>query len=353
MSMKGRILILAVIIAVAFTGSLQAARPAGLTSSLEIEKNWFEGSEDVYVRFTLTNHSARTVHVLRWETPVNGFERNLFQVARDGELVTYTGIMVKRAAPQPEDYIAIGAGDSLSALVDLSAAYDMSRTGEYTVRYHGFVQDLPFKAASMMVESNVIALWIDGRDEIEEVGGDYSFGTKALTPVYYYCSNSQKNSLATALSAAETMSGQAMDYLVTTPSSQRPSSQRYTTWFGTYQKKRWNTVKNNFVKITDVFESETVTFFCDCTMSAYAYVYPNKPYEIHLCNAFWSAPTTGTDSKAGTLIHETSHFKVVAKTADYAYGHNACKSLANQSPRSAIKNADSHEYFAENKPSLP
>ena len=25
---------------------------------------------------------------------------------------------------------------------------------------------------------------------------------------------------------------------------------------------------------------------------------------VYLCGAFWSAPTTGTDSKGGTLIHE-------------------------------------------------
>ena len=25
---------------------------------------------------------------------------------------------------------------------------------------------------------------------------------------------------------------------------------------------------------------------------------------IYLCGAFWQAPTTGTDSKGGTLVHE-------------------------------------------------
>ncbi|MEO8196116.1 MAG: M35 family metallo-endopeptidase [Thermoanaerobaculia bacterium] len=29
---------------------------------------------------------------------------------------------------------------------------------------------------------------------------------------------------------------------------------------------------------------------------------------------------TGTDSKAGTLVHEMSHFNVVASTDDHAYG---------------------------------
>jgi hypothetical protein len=53
-----------------------------------------------------------------------------------------------------------------------------------------------------------------------------------------------------------------------------------------------------------------------CDSSYYAYVYPNRPYEIFLCNAFWSAPATGTDSKMGTIVHEMSHFIATADTDD-------------------------------------
>jgi peptidyl-Lys metalloendopeptidase len=69
-----------------------------------------------------------------------------------------------------------------------------------------------------------------------------------------------------------------------------------------------------------------------------------------VCGAFWSAPTTGTDSKSGTLVHETSHFTVVAGTNDHVYGQTACKRLATTNPTQALDNADSHEYFAENNP---
>lgn len=71
-----------------------------------------------------------------------------------------------------------------------------------------------------------------------------------------------------------------------------------------------------------------------------------------MCNAFWTAPTSGTDSKGGTIIHETSHFNVVAGTDDIVYGQSGAKSLAISDPSQAIQNADSHEYFAENTPNL-
>jgi peptidyl-Lys metalloendopeptidase len=81
-------------------------------------------------------------------------------------------------------------------------------------------------------------------------------------------------------------------------------------------------------------------------------VYPTQPYKIYVCNAFWSAPTSGTDSKGGTLVHELSHFNAVAATDDHAYGQSAAASLAISNPTRALDNADSHEYFAENTPGL-
>jgi peptidyl-Lys metalloendopeptidase len=60
--------------------------------------------------------------------------------------------------------------------------------------------------------------------------------------------------------------------------------------------------------------------------------------------------STGTDSKAGTIVHEQSHFTVNGGTQDIVYGQSGAKSLAISNPAQAIMNADSHEYFAENTP---
>ena len=79
-------------------------------------------------------------------------------------------------------------------------------------------------------------------------------------------------------------------------------------------------------------------------------MYPNQPYKIYVCKVFWSAPMAGTDSKAGTLIHEMSHFDVVAATDDFVYGQSGAKNLAITDPNKAVNNADNHEYFAENTP---
>lgn len=84
-----------------------------------------------------------------------------------------------------------------------------------------------------------------------------------------------------------------------------------------------------------------------CKKRYYAYVYPNQPYKVYLCNIFWLAPPVNRDSQAGTLVHEVSHFDVVAATDDFVYGENLAKNLALTNPDQAINNADNHEYFAE------
>ena len=119
------------------------------------------------------------------------------------------------------------------------------------------------------------------------------------------------------------------------------------------QPSFWNTAKNHFNNIDTAMDQSggQIKINCGCNQSYYAYVYPTRPYEIFVCRAFWNAPTTGTDSKAGTLIHEMSHFNVVAGTDDHVYGPSGAKSLAISNPDNALDNADNHEYFAENTPS--
>ena len=112
-------------------------------------------------------------------------------------------------------------------------------------------------------------------------------------------------------------------------------------------------MKTHYASIRGAFEAQPITVDCACKKTYYAYVYPSQPYKIYVCKAFWTAPAIGTDSKAGTLIHEMSHFSVVAGTQDYVYGQAGAKNLALSNPANARMNADNHEYFAENTPRLP
>ncbi len=340
---------------------------AALWSSLSVEKSTLATSDVMNFRFTLSNPGSDDLFILKWKTPFGGFEGDNFIVERDGERIAYTGKLVKRTAPRASDYLRVPAGDSVAVDVDLSSVYDMTQPGNYTVRYLAEGIDLvradhakrQTVAGFVSLETEPVTLQLTGPALIDRTAGDedaFAFTTKALTPTYRNCSSSRISSIGSALSNAQTYATNAYNYLVArTTSADRTASTRYRTWFGTYTSSRWSSVQSHYNNIKNALAGQTFILNCDCASdtSTYAFVYANRPYEIHLCGAFFAAPATGTDSKAGTIVHETSHFTVVAGTSDYAYGQTACKSLATSNPSRATNNADSHEYFSENTPSLP
>lgn len=344
------------------TSAVASAAPEGklvaMTEMAADSQTVFDGSERLAARWTLHNDTLQKVRVLVWHTPLAGFSNDLFYVERDGEPVTYTGKLVKWGEPTAEDYVEIESGEFVSATFDPSAVYDMSQPGHYTIRYreellelealHGHrhapavkvapgVQSIDVVATDLLVQLNAFRKGTKGG------GGD----PQTRPPTFVSCTNERQAALLTALATAAHMANESRAYLQNLPASQRPSDARYDEWFGLYNESNYSTVSTHFVAIENAFTTQTVSFHCDCESSSFAYVFPTKPYEIHLCKAFWNAAMTGTDSKGGTLIHEMSHFDVVANTDDVVYGQTSCRVLAETQPSNAIRNADSHEYFAE------
>ncbi|QBE66482.1 M35 family metallo-endopeptidase [Pseudoduganella lutea] len=342
--------------------SVSALATAAVVASIDVSKQSLGPGDDLVVRVTLTNTGDKPERMLKWHTPFGAIEKSLFDITRDGIPVHYEGRHVKRPAPTAADYVVLQPGKSYSATVELTALYDLSTTGDYAIRFRTHAPDLPERARIARgaagqpdgdagkaagdedyVQSGAVQVWIEGT--YQKPPQQVPIGEASLS--YSQCSASQQSTIASAFSAAKTMANGATTYL-----GAGTAGPRYTTWFGTYDSSRYATVKAHFTAIKDALDNKPVSVDCSCTESYYAYVYPTQPYKIYVCNAFWSAPLTGTDSKGGTLVHELSHFNVVAGTDDWAYGQSAAASLAKKRPARAVDNADSHEYFSENTPAL-
>lgn len=330
------VLVLATLVSVTGAG---AAPKSALSVSLSADKSSFSASDAVLVNVTISNNGKNSVKVLKWFTPVEDVEEALFTVSRDSAKVDYVGAYYKRTAPTGNDYVTLKAGESFTRTVDLGLYYDLSASGVYELEYDANVTGLA---------SNKLQLAVDGRAGgaplvivPDAVSGSTSFIS---------CTAARQADLITARNNASTYAAGALSYL----NAHTSSTSRYATWFGIFSTANYNTVKSHYTAIGSAMDTQPITFDCTCKKkTTYAFVYPNQPYTITLCGAFWTAPATGTDSKAGTLIHEMSHFNVVAGTDDWAYGQTNAKALAISDPAKAIDNADSHEYFAENTPALP
>jgi peptidyl-Lys metalloendopeptidase len=341
-------------IALLFACAGAQAAPEGVAVTITPERAAVGKDDDVRVRVTVTNTSASPARLLKWALPFDAIEAPLFEVTRDGVKARYLGVRVKRAAPTDEDYVELAPGASRTATVELSSLYEMSVTGAYTVRYHSASLQLEgtpkAPASAIELESEPASIWLDGRlprGTIPPEPLSLQAMQAAAGLTFNKCSNAQQSQITSAANAALAMATDGEAYL-----AKSALASRYGQWFGAVDKQRPPVVKAHFAAIKDAFATRPVTVDCGCNKPYYAYVYPSQPYLIYVCRAFWSAPMTGTDSKGGTLVHEMSHFTVVAGTDDFVYGQMGAASLAASDPAKAIQNADSHEYFGENTPEL-
>jgi peptidyl-Lys metalloendopeptidase len=369
MSAKSKLFTLSAIAATLLSTSAMAK----INAQVEIENaNSLTGNKDVVAKLTFTNTEDQPVRILNYLMKANKngeLEEDLFTITRDGKPVGYEGMHVKRPAPKAIDYLTLRPGASKTFKIELSADYDLTQAGNYTIQYNASHLNMfshqPMvnaKAATMGmdgVESNEASVFIaagkfdyvnvnnakrcNPKKENCDGGGDPDPGTGGVT-FTGACSSGEQSDLIEALGAAKDMANDSIASLGGNTGA------RYTTWFGDYSSTRHNTVSSNFDAIKDAMDNKPLTFDCSCNQSYFAYVYPNQPYKVYFCRAFWNANVTGTDSRGGTIIHEISHFNAVAGTDDIVYGQSGAKSLAISNPNDAVKNADSHEYFAENTP---
>ena len=364
--------------------STRASKPAKVKASnslliiLEFDKGDYAAADKQMLKFSLTNQSDRPVRILKWHTPLEGAKSDMFHVETGGKRAVYLGRLDKRAAPVEEDFLTLTAGETTSVEIDLTAEYDIVEAGNYNVRYRknllqygseptgalikqfNKVPKTPKAPALTMRVGTGLFRLLEARPsrlvngiEAEHAAKLADAERERRVPAFSGCSAARQGILKNALVEAVKIATDARDALVNASHCGEVTGRRYAEWFGAYSAGRYGKVRDHFSKIVDALNNQTITFFCDCEeANTYAFVNPTKPYEIHLCGAFWNAPLSGTDSQGGTIVHETSHFNVVAGTDDHQYGQSGCRTLANSRPDDAIDNADSHEYFAENRPVL-
>ncbi|UTH72599.1 M35 family metallo-endopeptidase [Chromobacterium sp. IIBBL 290-4] len=328
-------------------------------------------AQDVDVAVTYRNTGKQVLHVYRWYVPEKDLKEQFLAVSIDGKPAEYLGPRYKRVAPSLRDTVALAPGAALTAKVRVSDYYDLSRPGQLQVRFEdrsarvlnsGLPAGVSAKQASApqdeAVSSNAVGVYSGGHvspllNQARSAKQSWAIQSRAAVSGVSYaanCSVSQQNQSRDGVVAAGSMADETSAYLNGSPSA----SPRYVTWFGKFSQANWNTAKSHYVKIKDALDAKPIKLDCSCTdAGTFAYVYPAQPYTIYLCGAFWTAPTKGTDSKGGTLVHELSHFTVVAGTSDHVYGQAGAKNLAKTNPTQALGNADNHEYFAENTPSQP
>ena len=119
---------------------------------------------DGNVEVTVTNTSRKTARIPRWQLPSAVAESNLFAITHDGEEVRYEGRMIKRITPTAADFAILRPGQSHRVTLNLAEAYDLSRTGDYTVTFAA-----PLQFASLSGGAQLKQLGAAAREQIEQL----------------------------------------------------------------------------------------------------------------------------------------------------------------------------------------
>ncbi|CAE6441427.1 unnamed protein product [Rhizoctonia solani] len=316
------------------------------------------------VKATLKNTGDVTLKLLNDPRSIlSKANTNTFSISSASGTPKFTGLKVKyvpsQAARSTEGsaFTILAPGQAIEIDHDLAGTYNFTRCGEGSYDFSASnvfnYVDESGELKTIEAATNSHQFKIAGKLATTSRHASASRTNKRAVS-FTGCSADQQTQIKAAATASDAMVANANSYL----SSLTSGKPRYTTWFGSFDQSRYNTVASHFKNIGT--DATSINYDCtDCLThpsmdypNTYAYVDPGVPSKIYLCGAFWNAPTTGTDSKAGTIVHENSHFTVNGATEDHVYGQGEAQALAKSNPAWAVMNADSHEYFAENTPAL-
>ena len=343
----------------------------------EQKQKTYKSHRPVHLKVILTNTSNRDLSVLTWNTPLDDIVTDCLQVTRNGKTVKYDGPLVKRGLPTAKDYVTIKAGQSVETKFPVSAAYDTSQPGTYQVKLKSPIPDVvpsvtglakmlrtANRAPTMEAISHKTTFKVKrGRGKTLTLGAaarnmEKKMKGKARKPSLMTALAGKKKPLLKAALPSLTSGGTATkkkaalrahadgyDLTVKALTTLKDNA-HYLEWFGAHSTKRFTKVKANYTAVQTRMETIRFTYNLTghgCGAGVFAYTYKGTS-TIWFCSQFWAAPAKGTDSKAGTVVHEHTHSD--ASTDDIQYGQAGARNLAASNPNDAIRNADNHEYFA-------
>lgn len=178
-----------------------------------------------------------------------------------------------------------------------------------------------------------------------------AFAAPAAAENFAGCTAPEAQTAATALRQAKDLTLKA--------AARVGETAEYERWFGDYSDRNAETVRKTLKSLIGSIRGGGVVVRCDanCNPSEFAWVYPNQPFVLHLCSAFFDLPPLtalqpgarqgDNGTREGTIVHEMSHFRVIGDTEDHCYSRSDCARMARRDAGRAIDNADSYQYFTE------
>ena len=289
--------------------------------SLSTLKTSFASDEDVLINVKVKNNDPnKPARILDWIIPcdVNNPASSESMLSKDlssfevktlgGQAAKYLGPMFKRGKPSDKDYLRLGPGAEVSCTINLGKYFEFifpSGDEFYEIKFTETSSQLSAPSARLeTLGSDTLSLQIAARNAPTR-----ALRERKLQAINNFrnCDGSQQNDIADARSRAAIESNNALNVIDNVGRWKNAAyCPRYKDWFGDYEYNRHTTeLKPGYSALRDRLNDSPIVF--DCAGSGcpadniFAYVYPSNPYVIYLCNMFWKAQMTGTDSKMASV----------------------------------------------------
>jgi hypothetical protein len=317
-------------------------------------KHEYKLGDDVIADVTITNTHSRDYALVTRNTPLEGLISNIFSVSKDGKVIPYDDILLKRTTiPTAEEYVPVPAETSISASVNLARAYSFNSAGEYRVQLKTKIQYLNDNLHTQDLLSNVEVLTFTDSPSGPKLTNGELHRRSTSKPMHLDTTSylslafdgpAVTNALKWNARKIYRLSFEAIDesYFAV---NEKPSL--YTRWFGHRTNATTNFVRNVFDEMYNAMLYYTFTLYYWgplCRQDSYGYTYINSEV-IYLCQLLWTnIADVGVDSKVDTMVHELTH--AISETDDIKYGVHDSLVLARNDPAKAIINAENYCYFA-------
>ena len=319
-----------------------------------------ELGSDVICEVTITNTDSEDYILFLQGTPLEKILPNIFKVTHGEAKLNYDGpFFKKRAVNSHSKGVTLKSQQSITASMELSSVYPMSKQGDYSVSLKSilnFMKDGDHTVSHIDLQSHPVTFTMYSN---KSESGRMTMGEKHRAQ-RHQTRNESANTHSSSLVAANIISnpGTTLDEIKATElawtnayniikEATSYTGTIFSFWFGMNPSEvpsPWDDV------LSDTWAAmQTSTFTIqlhdpDCPEGIYAYTY-HESDTLYMCDAFFSAEDTGYDSKMGVVVHELSH--AVGCTEDWVYGQYNCRDLALYYSDYAIENADNYEYFTE------
>lgn len=321
--------------------------------------------DEITCQMDITNIGSNGYYLLIWKIPLKEIRADIFKVSRDGKVIPYDGIFVKRGRPGAANFMLIPVGDTLSVTFDLSEAYSIGVNGRYTVELDTVIEYYPTneyvnKRYKKILKSLPVTFQVVGYETPRLTKGEKAREEEERSLVNQ---PSQKVVAASGPLAPKCKQGfdpaeakicvkihkETYGYVSRSIKAVDNQPTLYQEWFGDPGNGRRKIVRTNYIRIRKVMKTEKITYVNngpECEPGDFAYTHDNTR-TIHYCEEFWKSKNTYPphDSKICTCVHELTH--AVCSTEDHEYTPAKCKKLAKDHPKKAVDNADNYGYFSE------